>query len=578
MAMKLWVLKLFFVGIGLFGHAQDCPDLTDPLNGAVNISVDATISWVAVEGVTGYVISLGTFPGGTDIVNEQPTGSSNSYTPALGLPDNTTIYVTITLFYFNLPDIVCPSQSFQTEDITVAPLCTMISNPSNGALDVNIASNINWNYSTGATGYVITVGTAPGLGDILNSTDVGNVLTYNPASDLPSETVIFVEVIPYNENGSSGSCQEESFTTGAIAALPVCASIIDPVDGAINVPLSPFIQWEAIAGALGYKVYIGRTPFENDILDGGVFNTNSTFVINFESNNVYFIRIVPFNAAGDAIGCGQSSFSTILGCGPFLNPLTGELDHLNPELTFPDVVGICLDNIPTTISATDVADGFRWYAFNDQGDPLLISSEAEVLIDTIGSYRYEAYILSEQAGIQVECSSYKDFMVVSSERATIDGVNVTDGVSSFDLEVIVSGSGDYEYSVISSNGPYQASNVFNDVAEETSTIFVRDRNGCGIAEYNIESLVIKKGFPTFFTPNNDGFNDYWQYVPKEDDNFQLEVIYIYDRFGKLMKSLNPQSQGWTGDFDGYELPNSDYWFLAVTTDGNDIRGHFSLRR
>jgi hypothetical protein len=70
------------------------------------------------------------------------------------------------------------------------------------------------------------------------------------------------------------------------------------------------------SGATAYKVDIGSSPIENDILNGGVFYTNSTFVLNFEPNSLYFIRIVPFNSTGEAIDCNQTSFSTILGCGP----------------------------------------------------------------------------------------------------------------------------------------------------------------------------------------------------------------------------------------------------------------------
>ena len=558
--------------------AQGCPDLIDPADGAVDVPVDATITWEVVEGVTGYVISIGTTPGGDDIVNAQPTGIIPSYTPELGLPDNTLVYVTITLFYFNLPDIVCLSQSFQTEDIVVPPGCTNLTSPSDGATDVNVAANINWSYVSGANGYILTIGTSPGLGDLVNALDVGNVLSYNLPSDLPPETEIYVRVTPYNENGQPSGCSEESFTTGIIAALPDCTAIIDPLDGAINVPLNPLIEWEEVPGATGYRVYIGKTPFENDILDGGIFTDTSAYVINFEPNTVYFIRIIPYNASGDALGCVQSSFSTILGCGPFLNPDTGDLETLNPVLNFPDQVGICLDEIPKIISATDVADGYRWYRYNDLGEPLLISEAAEAEITEIGLYRYEAYIISEQAGFTIECPSFKDFTVVSSEPAIISGVNINDSPVSFDLEVIVSGIGQYEFSLVSELGPYQDSNIFNDIPENTSTVYVRDINGCGITTFDLTSLIIKKGFPKFFTPNNDGINDRWQYIADDEDGFQIEVIYIYNRYGKLLKTLDPLSAGWAGEVDGYRLPTSDFWYRAVTTEGRSFFGHFTLKR
>ncbi|NNF81459.1 MAG: T9SS type B sorting domain-containing protein [Flavobacteriaceae bacterium] len=565
----------FFFVLGLY--AQDCPDLVSPINGALDVAVDSSISWNSVEGVTGYIISIGTTPGGADIIDQQPTGNTPNFTPPVGLPENTLIYVTITLFYFNLPDVVCPSKSFTTEDVTYSPSCTIISSPINGATDVNVVTNINWDYVAGATGYIITVGTAPGLGDIVSALDVGNTLFYNPPADFTADTQIYVEVIPYNENGNQGSCTEESFTTGPLAVLPDCSSIIYPIDGEINVALSPLIEWEAVPGAEGYIVYIGTSPFENDILDGGSFSTNSTFVINFEPNTVYFISIIPFNAAGEAIGCDQTSFSTILGCGPFLNPDTGQLETLYPELSFPDQVGICLNESPAIIEALDQGDGYRWYALNNQGEFVLISEENILEITETGTYRYEVYVLSDQAGIELECSSSKDFEVVSSESPTIEGVNITDGTEGFNIEVIVTGMGDYEYSLDSIDSGYQESNIFTNV-EDASTVYVRDRNGCGIDQFDLVALIVKKGFPRFFTPNNDGINDFWGFIGNEDDTFQLTVIYIYDRFGKLLKTLRPYSDSWNGDFNGLSLPTSDYWYRALTSDGRSFSGHFSLKR
>lgn len=79
-------------------------------------------------------------------------------------------------------------------------------------------------------------------------------------------------------------------------------------------------------------------------------------------------------------------------------------------------------------------------------------------------------------------------------------------------------------------------------------------------------------FPEYFTPNNDGINDYW---PK---NTNAKFIYIYDRYGKLLKTLSKNSVGWDGTFNGRLLPSDDYWFVAITSGDNTIKGHFSLIR
>ena len=101
---------------------------------------------------------------------------------------------------------------------------------------------------------------------------------------------------------------------------------------------------------------------------------------------------------------------------------------------------------------------------------------------------------------------------------------------------------------------------------------VRDKNGCGIA--SIEVAVI--GFPKFFTPNGDGFNDTWQVDGIISQPGSL--IYIFDKFGKLLDKIEAVGQGWNGQYKGKQLPSSDYWFRVQLTDGRIYSGHFSLIR
>ena len=80
-------------------------------------------------------------------------------------------------------------------------------------------------------------------------------------------------------------------------------------------------------------------------------------------------------------------------------------------------------------------------------------------------------------------------------------------------------------------------------------------------------------FPKYFTPNGDGYNDRWQARPQ--DRPYLVYIYIFDRYGKLLKQLLPQDS-WDGKYNGYIMPGDDYWFRAETSTSKVINGHFSL--
>ncbi len=175
---------------------------------------------------------------------------------------------------------------------------------------------------------------------------------------------------------------------------------------------------------------------------------------------------------------------------------------------------------------------------------------------------------------QYTCTNSKTVNVYESAPAEIDTVYTTDfNGHNNSITVEVSGPGDYEYSLDGTN--YQDSNVFEGLDPGIYTVYVRDKNGCGVT--TVEVFIM--GVMPFFTPNGDGNNDYWQVI-----NVQLApetVIYIYDRYGKLMATFDGTSPGWDGTYNGIPQPSDDYWFLIKLpeTKGNKVvKGHFALIR
>lgn len=109
--------------------------------------------------------------------------------------------------------------------------------------------------------------------------------------------------------------------------------------------------------------------------------------------------------------------------------------------------------------------------------------------------------------------------------------------------------------------------------------------GLGIGPYTIqiwdgdclvfEELTLIGGPPNFFTPNNDGFNDMWQVQARELLNMR---IFIFDRYGKLLKEMTSFSEGWDGTYLGNPMPSSDYWYRIELEDGRMVSGNFTLKR
>ena len=144
------------------------------------------------------------------------------------------------------------------------------------------------------------------------------------------------------------------------------------------------------------------------------------------------------------------------------------------------------------------------------------------------------------------------------------------------IEVSVSGgSGDYEYQL--DGGIWQNSPIFQNVVGcEDHIVKVRDVEGCS---NDPETTVTILEYPKFFTPNGDGYNDFWNIKCLQT---QSGSISIFNRHGKLLNQFKTNFPGWNGTYNGELLPASDYWFIVTyySEDGNEkqFKSHFSLIR
>ena len=125
-------------------------------------------------------------------------------------------------------------------------------------------------------------------------------------------------------------------------------------------------------------------------------------------------------------------------------------------------------------------------------------------------------------------------------------------------------------------GIFQSSNIFTSINAGEHIVKVIDPENC---TYLSKTFTII-GYPKYFTPNGDGIHDTWHVIGL---NQPTSGLFIFDRFGKLIKQLKTTSgsQGWDGTYNGEKLPSTDYWFsLEYLENGQTkkLRSHFSLKR
>jgi len=176
------------------------------------------------------------------------------------------------------------------------------------------------------------------------------------------------------------------------------------------------------------------------------------------------------------------------------------------------------------------------------------------------------------------CSRIRNIKVTASDVAYIDSIKIVDmtDVNTVTVNVTKSSLGDYEYSIDEPTGPFQDSNFFDNVPAGIHDVYINDKNGCGPVT---KATIAVVGVPKFFTPNGDGFNDYWGVKGVNATFNSKSIIYIYDRYGKLLKQWVPStSDGWDGNFNGNPMLSDDYWYTIKLEDGREAKGHFSLKR
>ena len=103
-------------------------------------------------------------------------------------------------------------------------------------------------------------------------------------------------------------------------------------------------------------------------------------------------------------------------------------------------------------------------------------------------------------------------------------------------------------------------------------LVVSYKNGCGEIIEEVYLLM----YPKFFTPNGDGYNDYWKI--KFSENEPNLSIKIFDRYGKFIKQLRANSEGWDGTYLGKQCFSTDYWFIVTRENGQEHKAHFTLKR
>jgi len=293
--------------------------------------------------------------------------------------------------------------------------------------------------------------------------------------------------------------------------------------------------------------------------------TNQLYMSDIPFLQTLFVRIES-DITGDCFGIGP--FVTLI-----VNP--------RPEFEIDTTATICLNQ--ESFISLEIFNPNDIYDYQWTGPNGFNSSLVSPTVSSEGMYTVVASKFYPTTGLT--CYSNPHTITVNKSNIAnidIDDVTIIDFSNNNTITITNDsnnlGIGDYEFSLDYEFGPYQASPTFEMVAPGIHTIYILDKNGCGPSQLKVSVV----GFPKFFTPNNDGFNDTWHVLGVNRNFYTTSIIRIFDRFGKIVANIKPSSDGWDGLYNNKELPETDYWFTAQLIDNNgnirEQKGHFSLIR
>jgi len=389
---------------------------------------------------------------------------------------------------------------------------------------------------------------------------------------LSENQTITIRVTNNNTQDPNGACYDETTLEFLVDAQPianpvapqsVCDGDANDIDDDGFYPFDTSSFTNAVLGA-----QIGMDIFYNYTDENGTTQNNKTSIPNPLISSNQNIRVEVVNP--ENLACSATTIISLS-----VNPL--------PEFTVETPQTVCISDPDFSIllepfeSNSSGIYNYEWLFTSIDGTTTdqFISNTRTLSVSTPGTYSIS---LTNTDG--TGCSRSKDIFVEPSEIATItrDQVTINDlsENNSVTIDTTNLGIGSYQYALQEKGTSfivYQDEPVFNNVSAGFYTIYVKD-DICGVAPLDISVI----GYPKYFTPNGDGVNDLWKIEGVNDLIQPNTTVLIYDRYGKLIKQLLVQYDGWDGTHNGHLMPTDDYWFKVSLEDGRQFSGHFSLKR
>lgn len=296
------------------------PAPLSPLSGAVNQPVSVSISWGAVANANSYALQISTDSTFATAVVYSQTGILAVSQTINGLGSSTTYYWRVSAT--NLAGSSGWSTVGKFSTIISAP--TLLA-PVNAATGQLLSMTFQWNpvASAGAT-YTLQVSTDSNFVTSPFFNQNGLTSTTQVVNNLLNNTVYFWRVNATGSGGTSTWSAKNQFTT--LLAAP---TLVSPVRGASNQPISITATWGAVPTATSYGLQVST---DSTFASALVYNqsgltTTSQVVGGLVNNTAYYWRVNASNTGSTSAWSAANGFSTVLLPPTLSAPLNGSTNQ-----------------------------------------------------------------------------------------------------------------------------------------------------------------------------------------------------------------------------------------------------------
>ncbi len=439
-----------------------------------------------------------------------------------------------------------------TVTVTVNPIPNVIATPTTQTICSGQATSISFSGAINNTVFTWNVLSSVGVSGALNGT--GNAINHILTTTGLSQGTVLYEITP-SINGCTGAPQTVSVTVNPVPVAFGSATHQDLCSGEstfINVlTFNPSTTFNWVVETFGVSGASAGSASGSSILIEQALSTTG----NTQGYVDYIITPVLTACAGTPITVRV-----------YVNPL--------PVVSLTDGT-ICVDaaGVPfqTYLLDSGLDNANYNFVWTFEGNTIPNATQATYSAAEVGTYTVVA------TNSTTNCvSNIASAVVTATNPATSLTVAQSDYFSDNAtlIVTVAGGNGTLLYQLDA--GILQESNVFTGVSGGSHTITVVDTQGCTYLTQEV--LIID--YPRYFTPNGDGHNDTWNILGLNQPDAKL---FIFDRYGKLIKQIVPSSSssGWDGTYNNAPMPSTDYWFtLDYTENGaaKQFKAHFSLKR